>query len=227
MKPIKGILLSAGILFSLASCKRSVEFEYSGTILESCDTGAPMANVEVVYEGDWQEFRTTTDENGRFRIAGKYKTEGCTMCKEENPRLWISDMTGRDPVFAFFNPSDYHVDLGVMPLDRLEKVILNVRFETDSTVSRSGDTLRVYAINPQTLESEEFTYSGPFLDDQVLDTLYFKLPPHIGYTEYMDIDVRFSSNSANSSYWVRVRDMYGAPNPDCGEIIEMDIEIRE
>lgn len=227
MKTSKLVSLTALLLLGLASCKQSIEFEYSGTLIESCDTGTPMANMEVVYEGDWQEFKVRTDENGRFRISGKYKTEGCTMCKEENPRLWIKGLTGKDPVFATFSHNDYNVDLGVMAIHRIEPAALRVRFESDTIVSTSGDTLHVYAVNPQTLEQEEFTITGPFQDGELLDTFYFDLPPHLGYAEYPHISVKFTSNSINSDYRARVANMYGAPNPQCGEIPELEVIIRE
>lgn len=231
MKFIKSLFiyfLSLGILLGVASCESKIlsqsgTAEISGRLLQSCNNPTPIAGVEVHWgAGGHTVYTCVTDSTGAFSISGSYNV---TMTQADlGYALWLE---GEAPFYYkellgnVKNPGD----IGSVYYDNWLSYVLKVDVEDESVWSDS-DTL--YFRKSRAGMSSALTYVGPFVDGQVLDTLYLESASHVGYPteDYISFGLPFTVNGGASKV-ARFSYVFGRDNDVCSETLELVAELKK
>lgn len=228
LNTLKLLAVSAGAAIITISCSSDLDTtsgdaKISGQLIQSCDNPTPISGVEVHWgAGGTTIYTAVTDSTGAFSISGSYDVSlsqsdlGFSLWVEGEAPLYYKELLGNVK-----NPGD----VGAVYYENWLTYVLKIDVE-DESVWTASDTL--YFRKSRAGMSSALTYVGPFVDGQVLDTLYLESASHVGYPteDYVSFGLPFTINGGASNV-ARFEYNYGRNNEVCNQPLELVAELKK
>jgi hypothetical protein len=231
--------------FLVQSCKeeQTVEFDISGYCYDTC-SGTALVHYKVQHNKAGSEYETFTDSGGYFQLKG-YFTEIASTAKPAHPgSIVFRDTTEQslccssfwirgDSKFANDTIYAYHRVKSILFVNNITGtstnssdtlfLMINGLKEYDGT---EVPTFRSYTADYDVVYHKY--YVGPFYHNQILDTVWTMLPPHVGFiNNKVACSFRLlGPNGIDGYLWGRYSFVKGQRNEICGNYHSIEVDLR-